>query len=126
MADYVRVEFESGRTKKLIPKAKHVMQVCEFASKRLGRQVTVTELSQDWGSGWPYLIMMLRREEEPDLSLDDACNLMDAYFETHAKDPKALENLARQLGRALERYTALEQKAKKEDADRPTEAPANT
>jgi hypothetical protein len=126
MADFVRIEFEPGRTRKLIPKAKHVQAVCVAASARMGRTMTVTDLTNDWGFGWPYLIQALLLEQNPDMTNADACDLMDTYFDTHAGDKDALKTLARGLGRALERYTGVEAKAVaevKDEAARPTSQP---
>ncbi len=120
MADYVRIEFEPAKTRKLIPKSKHIMAAAELASKRLERTVTINDLVNDWGGGWPYLIHALLREQTPDFTLNDACDLMDTYFETHAKDKDALKALGRGLGRALERYTSLEATPTPDEGDRPT------
>ncbi len=122
MAEVVRVEFESGSTKKFVPKAFHIFNAVKM-SKTAGLCTSVSEMLTEWSTGWPYLIQALLREQFPNLTIEGACALMDSYFVTHAKDPKALEKLQLALNTSLTRYVALEkqQREDEKDAVRPTQ-----
>lgn len=114
--EVVRVEFETGKTKKFIPKARHIQDAME-ASKR-----SVGEMLEHWPM-WPYLIRALLLEVDPTLTHIDACELMDTYMETHAGDKEALKKLGRAIGTAVARYASLEMKVmadEKVDGARPT------
>lgn len=117
--EVVRVEFEHGATKKLIPKAKHIQAAVQASGKDVG------DLLTNWPL-WPYLIRALLLETDPTLTHEDACELMDTYLETHEGDKHALKKLGRALGTAVARYASVEMKVTPDEkvSGRPT-PPAN-
>ena len=101
--EVVRVEFEPGKTKKFIPKAKHL-----FAARKASG-MSVGDMCGEW-EYWPFLIRALLLETDSTITHDEACDLMDTYFETHDGEPDAMKKLGRAIGMAVQKYVQIEMK----------------
>jgi hypothetical protein len=112
----VRITLD-GKERKLKARHRHVRDA------RIESDKTVIELLQDPWGGYPYLLRALLRHREPNLSLDDASNLIDDWMDNNP----SMEGLTKAITSALANYMHIEltpSDEEKTEAEGNAEAPA--